>query len=403
MTVESKDDLTAELENYSSYNTTPDEAMDLFERARAAGCPVAHSKELGGFYLVLDYDDVKKLHADWETFSNSPTVVLPVAERPGFPPIEFDPPENTPWREIINQGFNVDTPAKVEAGVREDINRLIDQFASRGTCDLVTELCEEVPTLALCRVIGFDLNKRDTVRELTARIVQDMQDPEKGAKAFMDFAAFGYQEVRARVEDPRDDFLTALSHARLNGEPLDALQIGQIMNSFLIAGHGTSVAAMASLFYEVLTRPEVRRRLADDAELIPSAVEENLRLHPPFFGLYRRATRDVELGGVTVPEGSYLQACWAGANRDPKVYDNPNEFDLDRKFGRKNRHLTFGFGIHACPGAPTARMELRLALEEVLRRLPDIRLSDPDAVEYQFLGTETSAIVTLPAEFTPVN
>lgn len=402
MTVEAgKDqDLSAELENYSSYNTTPDQALDLFERARAAGCPVAHSGELGGFHLVLDYDDVKKLHADWETYSNSPTVVLPVSERPGFPPLEFDPPENTPWREIINQGFNVDTPARVEAVVREDVNRLIDNFAGRGSCDLVKEFAEEVPILALCRVIGFDESKRDTVRELTARILADMADPEKGVKAFMDFAEFGYGEVMARAENPREDFLTFLSGAEMNGEPLNALQIGMIMNSFLIAGHGTSVAALASLLHEVLTRPDVRQRITDDPDLIPSAVEETLRLHPPFFGLYRRATRDVELGGVTVPQDTYLQACWAAANRDPKIYDNPSEFQLDRKFGRKNRHMTFGFGIHACPGAPTARMELRIALQELLLRLPDIQLADPDAVEYKFHGSETAAIFSLPATFT---
>jgi cytochrome P450 len=207
--------------------------------------------------------------------------------------------------------------------------------------------------------------------------------------------------VMARAENPKDDFLTELSRATLDGNPLGPLEIGQIMNSFLIAGHGTSVAAMASLLYEVLSRPEVVARLKANPDLIPSAVEETLRLHTPFFGLYKRATRDVELGGTDIPKDSYIQACWAAANRDPKVYDHPSEFDLDRKFGRKNRHLTFGFGIHACPGAPTARMELRVALEEILRRLPDIKLVDAAAVKYDFGGTETAAIPSLPATFTP--
>ncbi|MBN9633994.1 MAG: cytochrome P450, partial [Actinobacteria bacterium] len=251
------------------------------------------------------------------------------------------------------------------------------------------------------RVIGFDPEKRSTVREMTLRVVADFEDPEKGPQAFMDFAMFGAGEVMARAENPKDDFLTELSRAELNGKPLGPLEIGQIMNSFLIAGHGTSVAAMASLLHEVLSRPELTQRLKDNPELIPSAVEETLRLHTPFFGLYKRATRDVELGGVTIPQDSYIQACWAAANRDPKVYDNPDQFDVDRKFGRKNRHLTFGFGVHACPGAPTARMELRVALEELLKRLPDITLDNPGAVTYEFRGTETAAIPTLPATFTP--
>lgn len=396
-------ELQSELDGYSSYTSTPDKALALFERARAAGCPVPHSDEMGGFYLALDYDDVKAVHSDWETWSHSPTCVLPVADRPGFPPLEFDPPEHTAWREIVSQAFNADTPTHVEDGVREDINALIDTFAKKGHCDLVKDFSEEVPLFALCRVIGFDLDKRRTVRELTLRVVADMEDPEKGPIAFMDFAMFGAGEVMKRAENPKDDFLTQLAHAKLNGNPLGPLEIGMIMNSFLVAGHGTSVAAMASLLYEVLRKPEVVTRLKENPELIPSAVEETLRLHPPFFGLYKRATHDVELGGTKIPANSYIQACWAAANRDPKVYEHPDEFDLDRKFGRKNRHLTFGFGIHACPGAPTARMELRVALEEILRRLPDIHLDDAQSVHYNFGGTETAAIPTLPATFTPEN
>ncbi|BBZ05470.1 cytochrome P450 [Mycolicibacterium chitae] len=394
-------DLQTELSGYSSYTSTPDRAMELFAEARAAGCPVPHSDELGGFYLALDHDLVRKIHSDWETFSHYPTVVLPVVERPAFPPIEMDPPEHTMWRELVAKAFNADTAGRFEEGIREDINLLIDNFAAKGSCDLVEEFCEEVPLYALCRIIGFDLDKRATVRDMTLRLVAAFEDPEEGPKAFLDFAMFGAQEVMARKENPKDDFLTDLANAELNGQPLGPLEIGQIMNSFLVAGHGTSVAVLGSILHEVLSRPELTERLKADPEMIPSAVEETLRLHPPFFGLYKRATRDVELGGTQIPKDSYIQTCWAAANRDPKVYENPDEFDVDRKFGRKNRHLTFGFGIHSCPGAPTARMELRIAVEELLRRLPDITLVDPSAAKYEFHGTETAAIGSLPATFTP--
>lgn len=394
-------DLQDELAGYSSYTSTPDRALELFEAARAAGCPVPHSNEMGGFYLALDHADVKTIHSDWETFSHSPTVVLPVVERPAFPPIEYDPPEHTVWRELVVKAFNADTAGRFEAGIREDINHLIDGFAAKGSCDLVADFCEEVPLYALCRIIGFDVDKRATVRQMTLRLVAAFEDPEEGPKAFMEFAMFGAGEVLARKENPKDDFLTDLANSELNGQPLGPLEIGQIMNSFLVAGHGTSVAVLGSLLYEVLTRPELVERLKQNPDLIPSAVEETLRLHPPFFGLYKRATRDVELGGTQIPKDSYIQTCWAAANRDPKIYEHPAEFDVDRKFGRKNRHLTFGFGIHTCPGAPTARMELRIALEELLRRLPDIALVDPAAVKYEFHGTETAAIGALPATFTP--
>ncbi|GAB2967840.1 cytochrome P450 [Amycolatopsis acidiphila] len=390
------------LSRYSSYNSTPDEALQLFEEARGV-CPVAHSDELGGYHLLLDYEDVKKAHADWETFSSSPTVVLPVAPRPEFPPLEYDPPAHTPWRELVSEAFNAETPLRIEGEVRKDINKLIDGFAGRGSCDLVADFAEEVPLFALCRAIGFDENKRAEVRRLTIQILASFEDPEKGAAAFQEFAEFGVGEVMARAQDPRDDFLTKIARAELDGRPLTPMEIGQLMNSFLIAGHGTSVAGLTSLLHEVLSRPDVRQKITENPDLIPGAVEETLRLHTPFFGLYRRATRAVEIQGVEIPKDNYLLACWAAANRDPKVYDEPAEFQLDRKFSRRNRHLTFGFGLHTCPGAPVARMEMRVALEELLRRLPDVNLVDPESAKYEFQGTETAAITALPARFTPVS
>lgn len=403
MSVVPDDKLESALAEYSSYKSTPAEALELFERARAAGCPVAHSNQLGGYHMVLDYEDAKNVHADWKTYASSPTVVLPVAPRPQFPPLEYDPPAHTPWRELVTQAFNADTPARIEEGVRADVNRLIDGFVDRGSCDLVEDFAEEVPLFALCRILGLDEHKRAEARRLTLQVLADAEDPEKGAKAFQEFAEFGIAEVMSRLENPRDDFLTQIAHAELDGRPLTPMEIGQLMNSLILAGHGTSVAGMTSVMHEVLSRPEVRRRILADPALIPSAVEETLRLRTPFFGLYRRVTQDAEIRGVTIPKDSYLFACWAAANRDPKVYENPSEFQLDRKFGRKNRHLTFGFGLHTCPGAPVARMEMRVALEELLRRLPDIQLVDDGPAEYVFGGTETAAIISLPATFTKTN
>jgi len=121
-----------------------------------------------------------------------------------------------------------------------------------------------------------------------------------------------------------------------------------------------------------------------------------MRLHTPFFGIYRMTTRDVTVGGVDIPAGSSVQLMWAAANRDPKVFRDPDTFDLDRDLG-SNRLLTFGFGIHACMGQPMARMEMNVALGTLLRRLPDIELIAPDAVKHEFAGSETALIKSLPA------
>ncbi|MCW2997855.1 MAG: cytochrome [Solirubrobacterales bacterium] len=388
--------LQARLERYTSYESTPDEALALFREAREAGCPVARSEKLGGYHMFLDYDDVRAAHADHETFASSPSVLRPIVERPQFPPIEYDPPEQTQWRALFAEALNLQTPKRIEAEVRRDVIELIDGLRTKGRFDLVDDFAEEVPLFALCHVLGFDRDKRGEIRRLTVDMHAHAEDPIKGPAAFMAFAEFGIAEVMSRLEEPRDDYLTHLSTATIDGRPLTPQELGGTMNSLLNAGHGTTVSGLTSLLYEVYSRPEVKQRLIDDPSLIPAAVEESMRLHTPFFGLYRRATRDVTVGGVEIAEGDSVQMCWAAANRDPKVFENPDEFDLDRPLGRK-RLMTFGFGIHVCMGQPTARMEMHVALEELLKRVPEIELDDPAAVRHEFAGSETALITALPA------
>jgi cytochrome P450 len=393
---QAQQDLEERLRHYTSYESTPDEALALFEEARAAGCPVARSEKLGGYHLFLDYDDVRGAHADHETFASSPSVLRPLVERPQFPPIEYDPPEQTQWRALFAHALNLGTPKRIEAEVRKDVITLIEGLQAKGRFDLVDDFAEEVPLFALCEVLGFDRDKRSEIRRLTVDMHAHAEDPVKGPAAFMAFAMFGVAEVMSRLEDPRDDYLTYLSTATIDGRPLTPEELGATMNSLLNAGHGTTVSGLTSLLYEVYSRPEVKQRLIDDPSLIPAAVEESMRLHTPFFGLYRRATKDVTVGGVEIAEGDSIQMCWAAANRDPKVFENPDDFDLDRQPGRK-RLMTFGFGIHACMGQPTARMEMHVALEELLARVPDIELSDPAGVRHEFAGSETALITRLPA------
>jgi cytochrome P450 len=389
-------DLESRLSRFSTYETTPDEALALFREAREAGHSVFHSEKQDGHYVLLDYADVKTAHADWETYNSSPQVLRPLAERPQFPPIEYDPPEHTAWRKLFAEALNPGTPKLHEDAVREDVIALLEQLSHRETLDLQADFAEQIPLLALCHVIGFDPDKRAEVRRYTIELHASAGDPERGAGAFMAFAEFGAREVYARLEDPRDDFLTQLAHAQLDGRPLSPPELGATMNSFLNAGHGTTVSGMTSLLWEVLRAPELKQRLIDDRSLIPATVEESMRLHTPFFGLYRTVSRDVTVGGVEIPAGSSVLLMWAAANRDPKVFADPEVFDLDREVGR-DRLMTFGFGIHACMGQPMARMEMQVALSELLGRIPQIELADADAVRHVFAGSETALITSLPA------
>jgi cytochrome P450 len=388
--------LERRLSQFSTYECTPDEAFATFREARAAGRSVFFSEKQDGHYVFIDYADVKSAHTDWETYNSSPQVLRPLAPRPQFPPIEYDPPEHTVWRKLFAEALNPETPKRFEDGTRDDVVKLLDELAGRETIDLQHDFAEQIPLLTLCNVLGFDPEKRSEVRRYTVEMHGAGGDPEKLQQVFMEFAQFGAAEVYSRLENPRDDFLTELARTEIDGRAMNPMELGATMNSFLNAGHGTTVSGMTSLLWEVLRAPAVKQRLIDDRSLIPAAIEESMRLHTPFFGLYRTVTKDVTVGGVEIPAGSAVLLMWAAANRDPKVFPNPDEFDLDREIGR-NRLMTFGFGIHACMGQPLARMEMQVALQELLSRLPAVELVDAGAVKHEFAGMETCLIKSLPA------
>lgn len=386
----------ARLQSFSSYTVSPTEALELFAATRGH-CPIPHSDQFGGFHILINYDDVRTAMRDWQTFSSSPSAVRPLSDRPKSPPLDYDPPEHSGWRKLFSQAFNASTAARVEGALRSDANKLIDAFASRGQCDLISDFAELLPIYAICHIIGFDPERGDQARSRVRAMLAAAADPARAAEEFAAFAEFGLGEVMKRAAAPRDDFLTALSVAEIDGRRLTPPEIGSMMISLLVAGTGTASAGLGTLMYEVLSRPALRATLQADPSLLHAAVEESLRLHPPVFGFFRRTTRRVELHDVVLERGEDVYMAWAAANRDPTVFDSPDDFRLDRN---PNRHMTFGHGVHACPGAQTGRLEMRIGLSAILERLPDIRLADPSAPHaYKFGGTETAGITSLPAVF----
>lgn len=392
------DTLKQEFSRFSTYTTTPAKALDLLDRARSR-CPVPHSDELGGFHIFLTYEDVRKGLLDWRTYSSGPSVLRPYVEgAPKFPPSSYDPPEHSPWRQIFSDGVNTRSAERITPAVHKDIVDCIEGFAAKGECDLVADLAERVPMNAIFYILGLNEGLHDTVRDLTLRTLASVGDMDAFVQNFAQFSAFGYAEVEKKRIAPADDYLTVLAQARMGDRLLTPDEIGASVISLLTAGHGTTVASMTNLFYEVLRNPALKRQLIEDPALIPIAVEEGLRMHHPFFGLYRQATKDVTVNGSDIKAGETVYLCWQGGNRDPMTFPDPNTFRLDRT---SNIHLSFGLGRHSCVGAATARMEMQLALQELLTRLPDIELVDPQSIAFAFHGAETAAISALPARFTP--
>lgn len=366
---------------WSCYTTEPADSLALFEAARAR-CPVAHSSEHDGFHMLLDYRDVRKAMADHRTFSSEPQVLRPMLPRKAIPALEMDPPRHGAWRAIFNAAVTPATPAAMEPFVRADVRRHLARIARTGGCDIVAELCEPVPAETICHLVGVDEDRVPAIRETALAMFAAQGDPEEFARRQADFGAVTVSEVHARREQPRDDFLSSLAGMTIEGRALDDEDHVVLMAAFLGAGHHSTTSALASLIYEIFSLPERRDRLIAEPALIPVAVEEALRLHPPFFGFFRRTKAEVEVAGVTIPQGEDVYVGWAAANRDPAMFDEPACFRLDRE---SNRHMSFGFGIHNCPGSNLARMEMRVVLEELLATFPDMRIVG-EAPAYRFGG-----------------
>lgn len=382
--------------HWSCYTTQPNETLEIIEKARAR-CPVAHSDEHDGFYMLLNYGDVKGAMSDHKTYSSEPQVLRPMLPRKPIPALEMDPPQHTAWRSIFAQAITAKTPVALEPSVRKDVNDHIDRFIAAGHCDIVKEVCEPVPAETICRLMGVDEELVPEIRRLSIAMFAAQGNPEEFGRRQADFAAVTVAQVHARRAEPRDDYLTRLASMKIEGRELDDADYVGLMAAFLGAGHHSTTSTMASLIHQVFSKPETRDALRADPAQIVAAVEETLRLRPPFFGFFRRTTRPVTVAGEDIPQGCDVYVGWAAANRDPKMFEQPTEFRLDRGV---NRHLAFGFGIHTCPGAPVARMELKVVLEELLRRLPDLQIAG-EPPPYRFGGGDYAYMPSLEVRFTP--
>lgn len=393
------EEIEALFKRFDTYSFSPPEAFALMEQARSR-LPVPWSDQLGGFHILVNYQDVRAAMLDWETFASGPSIYRPIQEdAPVIPPLMVDPPEHTAWRKIVTDGVNARTAKRITPTTRNDIVEHIEAMAAKGEADLNEAFCDQIPMLVILNILGIPRERAEEVRELTVNMVGNMNDPTTAQKYAARFAAMGVEYAYKNRENPEEDYLSQLTKSEVGGCPVSDEQIGASCIGMLSAGSGSTAAQLGFLFYEVLGNPEIKRQLMDDPSLIPVAVNEIVRLHHPFFGIWRRVTRDVTFAGREMKEGESIYVCWAAANRDPSVFPEPGTFRLDR--GESANHLGFGVGLHQCAGSGTARMEMSIALEEMLRRLPDAELVDPLANDFAFLGGEAMAVTKLPVRFTP--
>jgi cytochrome P450 len=378
---------------------SPELAADLHNtlaRTRSL-CPVAHSDQYDGFWVVTDYDDVLRVAQDWGTFSSAHGLTVPVAPiAVRNIPVELDPPLHREYKRLINAYFTAAVVEQWEDRTRRLVTRLVDDFVEDGQCDFMAAFARQYPALSF-----FDLALNappDDIERVTylASKAGLPNDPEAAA-CWVGLSEWirNFAEQRRR-EQPLGDVVDAVLHAEIEGRPITDEEVIGTLQLLVLGGLETTAGALGSMMLRFCEQPEIAAQLRREPDRIPAAIEELLRLDGPFIAIGRTATRDTEISGCPVEAGEKVIIYWAAANRDAAEFPKPDTFDLDRT---ANRHLAFGAGPHRCAGSNLARMNLRIALDELLPRLHDIRLQ-PDA-DVHFHSTFNRAPRAVPITFTP--
>ena len=341
-----------------------------------ATCPVSYSDEWGGFWAAFSFADVTTIAQDAETFSATERIIVPDPGRGPFLPLQSDPPAHKEYRDVIAPLFRASRLSSFEPTLTEMTNRLIDQFVEHGEVDIVSALARPLPALALALLLGLP----DGDWQVIARWADDQNEAMREG----DFAALEriQEETVAyfdglfeqRRVNPGDDVISAMMRADVGGRQLTADELRNILQLLVLAGHETTSNALSSIFAYLAQHPDQRAQLAQDTDLLPKAIEEFLRYMAPVRAGARTTTREVELSGRTIPKDAPIVMMFASASRDANRFPYPDECDFGREGAAK--HLAFGVGVHRCVGEHLARLELRVVLREVLRRIPDFALKE---------------------------
>jgi cytochrome P450 len=334
----------------------------------AQECPVHH---FPGLDLVTGYESVAGVFRDPETFSSRSPRPLPAGEVQHI--VHLDGEEHSRVRKLVNKAFTERTVAASAPTIRSVADELVDAFAARGTAELVRELSAPLPAIVFLGLLGVPTCDREQFLAWADAAIATSHTSEP-SPTDADFRAYVLEQVRLRRAAPSDDFVSRLVIAAEGRDRLSDAEAVAMIRILIIAGTETTTNALSTLVHRLLAEPELWARVRADRALVPAAVEEALRIDPPLNWVPRIATAATEIGGEPIAASTMVANCVGHANRDASVFANPDVFDVDRT--RDSPHFTFGYGTHFCVGAPLARLELRIALETLLIRLPDLRLDD---------------------------
>jgi len=386
------------------------EHHEMFRRLRAEQPVSWHDVPGGqGFWSFVKHADVVEINRDAERFSSERAGVtlqdpedIGGFDMRGVMMLETDPPRHTRYRLLVNKGFTPRMIGVLEQYLRNRATLIVDNVIERGECDFVVDLASELPLQAIAEIMGVPQEDRKLIFEWSNAMVgaddpEFAASPDEAMTASAQLYAYANELAKERRRDPRDDIVTKLINAEVEGEQLSELEFDMFMLLLAVAGNETTRNTTAWGMWALMQNPDQYAALCADPDArLGTAVEEILRWASPVMYFRRTATSDTEVGGQAISEGDKVVMWHISANRDEAVFDDPFRFDITRD---PNDHVAFGGGgHHFCLGANLARAELGFIFEEILERIPDMHLTgEPSILRSNFIG----GIKHMPVAFTP--
>jgi cytochrome P450 len=357
-------------------------------------CPVAHSDRHGGFWVVTGYEDVLSVLQDWRTFSNASRVAIPDPPFPPLPLNEMDPPLHGVFKRLVNRYLTPAAVAPYEQPTRRIVTALIDQFIEAGHCEFMEAFAEQLPRQSFFELVFHAPG--DEIEQLNhlTKTVAGSPDTPGIQDAYVALMAWINDFVETRLQTPpTGDLIDAIITADIDGRPITRPEISGLIMLLMFGGFETTASALGQIMIHFGRDPSIPELLNHQPALIPTAVEEFLRIDAPVTAMARTVTHDTHLGGQHLHQGDKILFHLSSANRDHHQFTRPAAFNPNRKI---NRHLAFGAGPHRCVGSNLARLNLRVALEEITTRLHHIHLQNQTTpIDYR------SAFNRSPIAFTP--
>ncbi|MGA1565104.1 MAG: cytochrome P450 [Ilumatobacteraceae bacterium] len=352
---------------------------------REQGCPFARTERRDVTFMPTTYEGVRAITTDtdtWSSFSITVTPVPQVYDANGDrirSIIASDEPDHTRERRLMLPFFSPRAVEKYREHTQELCRRLIREFIEEGSADIAEQYARQIPPRIIAAILGIEPEMADEFTTWVQGALElGLQDEEIREHYAAIIRNFFVEQIELRQTNPGDDLISFLLAAELDGEPVPMPVIRGNVQLMLIAGIDTTWSSIGSALLHLATHPEDRRRLVEEPELIPTAIEEFLRAYSPVT-MARVAKHDTMLGDREVKAGERVILTFPAANRDPAMFENPEEVIIDREH---NRHIAFGSGIHRCAGSNLARMEMQVAIEEFLKMIPEFEIADADAVTW---------------------